>query len=1297
MSDDLRSNYESFSNEDTDVGSFNFDIEELDDAEYQIPQIVEPPTLESILNDPDDRISLNDDSDSLNWSQGILSSPLGIEGGSETVSLASRRSRSSSDRKDISSSSSSTSSTAFLRYVLLKGISTQISSAERINAGFATAITVTTMVAVGTSCGLILVFDSGQTLKWYLSGADEEQGPVSCLCFNSDSTRLLVGYARGHILMFDLSNGKLIRTLVDVHPPGTAVLSVKFTDLPTVALCSDSGGSVFELNFTRTLGVRGCSSKCLFSGSRGEVCVIEPLLLHHLAFHPLKGIVLVAMATLTKVIVVSIRPKMKVVFVKALPPGSTLLPLVDWQFVVIHLSDNSKTIDPVLAFAKDNCINFFQISVDSDSKLKVAALQKLVVNYSLLSLHWLNSWTIAAVDISERLHLLEVHSHEELENLDISNIGLVYESSNFKGIMTGGNVSEAMALAGEKACYNTIVGYGNQILILGMKTVHLLTIRPWIERLNYLVKQKKYLTALSLGLSFYEEPKGAVGLKGSRERRREIAKGKVVQILEQFIEDMESPIDDISATMQYAISVQYVDIIFNKLWEYVYIDSNLRRIFLEAMEPFILNDQLTSIPPAILQHFVNTYENTGKLQALEACIIHLDIGSLDLHQVVQVCWAHGLYDAIIFVHNKALNDYISPIHELVPILQKSLASGGKLTAKEVELGNKLLVYVSCCLAGRGFPVGDVPKDSVQQVKYDMFKCLTNIHSKDADDSELPYPYLRTLIHFDTREFLNVVSLAFTEPEFTSEVGLRQRQRLIDILLNIMVYNPGCTMEEIGGLYIFLARQLSRPGSGLQVDKDLFGKIFEYLTTPDLEHQEERQQALLDILRTDGLQEYSKETILELATEAKLVCEAIHEQNGEWDQVFLCYLQDSIRRPQVFSFLRNILLLYKNTKDAEPILNKVCSKIEDLMNLDIESTSTIVATYAIDRLPELLDNLKNDKHKLALLQSLLYRRTKEPICENDSAPLVQFFNKFIRLVLVSEPKSAVYELKTHSELYNVEDVMKIARECNHREAEAFLLEKNSNFKEAFEVLNKKLTDMLNSAINHSQSELEDLVKELIGIIQRSHSSYTEPERHKLWISLLDVLIASENSVKPKEKTRLIGMVLGGTMGHANPSAILEHLLHGTNSVATFGEIRHLLTGMLENTWFEEQLVKTTQKLVCSDLYSQLVYSLNGAKRGIRLSASVCSACNKSLSNGSVLVLFCGHPLHKTCFTEHQCPICATIAVDKMASTSSEVIRLDKTSASSKNILKSQYFNLKVTAPPAPDLENLERNANVLLFK
>lgn len=202
-------------------------------------------------------------------------------------------------------------------------------------------------------------------------------------------------------------------------------------------------------------------------------------------------------------------------------------------------------------------------------------------------------------------------------------------------------------------------------------------------------------------------------------------------------------------------------------------------------------------------------------QALEACIVHLDIGSLDIHQVVQICWLHGLYDAIIYIHNKALNDYVTPIHELVPILQKAIAEGNyldqyfpfwislpihyqylifvpaqEMTAKEIELGNKLLVYISFCLAGRGYPIGDVPKDSIQSVKYEIFKCLTSVHSKNADDNELPYPFLRTFVHFDTREFLNVVSLAFTEPEFTSELGLRQRQRLIDLLLQIMVNSPG---------------------------------------------------------------------------------------------------------------------------------------------------------------------------------------------------------------------------------------------------------------------------------------------------------------------------------------------------------------------------------------------------------------------------------------------------------------------------------------------------------------------------
>ena len=93
-----------------------------------------------------------------------------------------------------------------------------------------------------------------------------------CVCsLNDDCSRVLVGYARGQLTMWDLTSGKLLRTITDAHSPGVAVLSVKFTDDKTVALMSDSGGSVFRLEFKRLIGHRTCDSQCLFSGSRGEV------------------------------------------------------------------------------------------------------------------------------------------------------------------------------------------------------------------------------------------------------------------------------------------------------------------------------------------------------------------------------------------------------------------------------------------------------------------------------------------------------------------------------------------------------------------------------------------------------------------------------------------------------------------------------------------------------------------------------------------------------------------------------------------------------------------------------------------------------------------------------------------------------------------------------------------------------------------------------------------------------------------------------------------------------------------
>ena len=72
------------------------------------------------------------------------------------------------------------------------------------------------------------------------SAAAADFGGVSALDFNVAVNRLLVGYARGQILMWDPIQGKLLRTINDAHPAGIR------EDL-------DSGKGVGDFVFTRQM------------------------------------------------------------------------------------------------------------------------------------------------------------------------------------------------------------------------------------------------------------------------------------------------------------------------------------------------------------------------------------------------------------------------------------------------------------------------------------------------------------------------------------------------------------------------------------------------------------------------------------------------------------------------------------------------------------------------------------------------------------------------------------------------------------------------------------------------------------------------------------------------------------------------------------------------------------------------------------------------------------------------------------------------------------------------------------
>lgn len=568
-----------------------------------------------------------------------------------------------------------------------------------MNAGLATSCAIAdSMMAIGTSHGHILAFDTTQTLRWCCQQPETiNQGAVSALAFSSDDAiRLLAGFARGHLIMIDTTSGDIIRTMTDVITPNSGVLNIRWLESNRTALCSDSGGSVWTLSFTRRLGVRGYDSRCIFSGSRGEVCVVEPLCFHDFD-HPLKAYSIAAMGTLSKFVVVTVRPRLKVIKFHPLTGPAESLPLLAWQMVLIQASDSTRVVDPVLCVARGHNVYFHQITCRG-GRVSLMFLRHCTHSYSMLALHWLGPKTIACLDQMEMLHLYDVRSNKELECIDMASAGLVYGSAQFKGFATGGNVSPALALAGTYACYNSVLSHGPRLYILGSRSLHTITVRAWSDRIAHLVAHQRWHEACALAIDGYKAA-------GDSQSRRTTSKERILQLVDEYVLATERcPDIGLDAIVSCIIEIGEIDLLWLELWERLLVKDK----YLLCITKHIDRGRLTVIAPFVAQSLCDywLHKNPDRLEEL---ILKLDWRCLDLHQVLTAARKEKLFMAQIYLNTHALADYCVSLTDLVPAILE----------EDRRLGNYLLVYVSSCLAGRGYPSGEIEPDQIATVKHEV--------------------------------------------------------------------------------------------------------------------------------------------------------------------------------------------------------------------------------------------------------------------------------------------------------------------------------------------------------------------------------------------------------------------------------------------------------------------------------------------------------------------------------------------------------------------------------------------------
>uniref|UniRef100_A0A8C3EHX0 Vacuolar protein sorting-associated protein 8 homolog n=1 Tax=Corvus moneduloides TaxID=1196302 RepID=A0A8C3EHX0_CORMO len=1233
---------------------------QIDDKEFDIPQVDTPPTLESILNETDD------EEESF-----ILEDPflLNIDNtDTHSYDTSSVASSDSGDRTHLKRKKKLPDSLSLhgsvIRLSLLKGISAQIVSAAVSAAS--------NLIAVGTSHGLALIFDQNQALRLCLgsTAVGAQYGAISALSINNDCSRLLCGFAKGQITMWDLASGKLLRSITDAHPPGTAILHIKFTDDPTLAICNDSGGSVFELSFKRVMGVRTCESRCLFSGSKGEVCCIEPLHAKvDLRDHPITQYSLLAMASLTKILVIGLKPSLKVWMTfpyGRMDPSS--VPLLAWHFVAVQNS-----VNPMLAFCRGDVVHFLLVKRDDTGAIHVTKQRQLHLHYDLINFTWINSRTAVLLDSVEKLHVIDRQTQEELETVEISEVQLVYNSSHFKSLATGGNVSEALALVGEKACYQSISSCGGQIFYLGTKSVHVMTLRSWRERVDHLLKQERLTDALALAWSFYEgKAKAVVGLTGDTSKRKAVIADRMVEILLHYtdrtlkkcpdqgkIQVMEQHFQDVvPVIVDYCLLLQRMDLLFNQIYDKMSENSVAKGIFLECLEPYILSDKLMGITAQVMKDLLLHFQDKNRLENLEACIVHMDITSLDIQQVVLLCWENRLYDAMIYVYNSGMNDFISPMEKLFKVIAPPLNAGKSLTV--LNLFNVRvyenafpLLFCSCCLAGRAYPLGDIPEDLVPLVKNQVFEFLIRLHSSEGSVDEEVYPYVRTLLHFDTREFLNVLALTFEDFK-NDKQAVEYQQRIVDILLKVMVENSDFTPSQVGCLFTFLARQLAKPNNTLFVNRTLFDQVLEFLCSPDDDSRHsERQQVLLELLQAGGIVQFEESRLIQMAEKAEFyqICEFMYERQLRYDKIIGCYLRDPLRKEEVFNYIHNILSMPGySAEEKQLVWQKALDHIEELLVLSPGKAADLAAIHFSEQIESIISNLQicGLEFDLSLL-CLFYSR--EGINQDllHLPPCIS--EQFIELLCQYSPDQVLETLKV-LEYCRLEETIQITQKHQLHEASSYLLEKKGDIHGAFLVmLEVQYSQLLNVALLPSEPSLleniKDTLMKTIALCQRNSHSLDQQQREALWFPLLEAMMSPQKSSGSSqcpysESLKSLTMQVLNNMAAfiALPSILQRILQDPVYGKGKLGEIQGLVLGMLDTFNYEQTLLETTTSLLNHDLHWSLCNLRASVTRGLTPKQDYCCIClqqykRRQETADEIIVFSCGHLYHSLCLLSKEC--------------------------------------------------------------
>ena len=548
------------------------------------------------------------------------------------------------------------------------------------------------------------------------------------------------------------------------------------------------------------------------------------------------------------------------------------------------------------------------------------------------------------------------------------------------------------------------------------------------------------------------------------------------------------------------------DFIFEELFE-SYDENGIARIFLEELEPFLLDGHITSIPPWITQRLITLHEEHEEFDKAEALVWHLDPMSLDINQAIRLCKKRKLWDALIYVYTRALKDYISPIVELLGlvrevqklrILTARHGLGAEAEARLEDLAPnayKIFPYLAATLSGQAFPSQNaLPAAEASSAKADIYPFLFDGRSRlwpsgpegklvltaeEEGGVEPTYPYLRLLLRFDPESLLHTLDIAFEDSYLNDDNQGMGRLVIIKILLE-MLATPHLSSADATFIRIFIARNVPKYPQFIQMPPSSLHSVLVGLamdTDPDT--REDRQLAAEYLLSSYTPHEGDK--LLQTFEEAGFYRILRHWrwQEKQWVPLVKTYFDDpEITTVNMFSSLNEVLAAARNkTQLPVEVVQVVLDAIPQLLEIDVVQTALMMDKYLANEHHEALKALESTptlqfRYLRSLLQPQLVemdgtgaRLTKRPSKKVDETSKQLFFSLLCRF----DPAGVASALETlPTDTTDWTRVVPVLKENRVYDAVLWALDMQGKDEEVF--------DALTEAYESEASELSRLLDE-----------------------------------------------------------------------------------------------------------------------------------------------------------------------------------------------------------------------------